>query len=158
MKVFKTTVRLLMAVMLIAAAVPLAMAQGNPQHQQQVIQMHMKQMDELMQQMSRIQDRAHHINQLGDVPLPGAKGPKKIQYNHMVDMSAAMERAAEQMKVVMDQYGKLVRQEGAVSDQKVLDNLDHLREQLTQITTNFDHALNSMEDLMQQQKKISEGP
>jgi len=148
MKTSKALIGMILAIALLTATVPLALAQGVPQRQQQVMQQHMKQLDDLNQRMSQIQDRAHHINQSTEVSL-GDKSPKSLQYNHIIDMSIAMEKMAAELKVVIGHYKEVYM---SVDDPKLLTPYDHMRDNMTKLTDDMDETLKSMEQIAKQQR------
>jgi septal ring factor EnvC (AmiA/AmiB activator) len=151
----KKSFKLLMLPMMIAVGATLALAQGTPQHQQQMMQQRTKQIQAMQQWVVQFQDRVHHINQSFDQSVrPGhlSEGQKGTQYQHMAQINQSMSKMADEMKLVVDNYGLLVKSAEDANDPKALANLDRLREALAELTAAFDETQESYEPLISQAK------
>ena len=152
--------QLLIVLVALVMATAQVWAQGTPQHQQEIMQQRMKQVQQMSQWVTQFQDRVHHINQTIDQPAqPGnlAHGTKADTYAHMVQINQHMGQMGDQMKNILDEYAAWLKQAEDTKDPAMLEQMDHFRDKLAELTTAFDGAQKTFEGVVNQNKKMTSG-
>ena len=119
--------------------------QQAQQQQQQHVQM-MAKMQETVQRMNQLQDRAHKLAQQAQEQVQD-RARMTERERLMLRTSESFEQHAQQLKVVAERTQDMIRSRDFQRDREMQQDMDRLREHLHTMAAQLDDSLQLMERL-----------